>query len=100
MRNGVVGPPCASNKVFVAPFGAPRIRLPMDSVVGKPLAVVASLFTVLVPALVIKTSACPLKGGTPSDQLAPDSHLPLTLLVQLFVLPVAVMSRACENSVP
>src|SRR5262245_57549958 len=71
----------------------------MASVVGNPLAVVASLFTLFVPALVIRTRECPLKGGTPNDQLAPDSQLPLALLVQLFVLPVAVISRACENSV-
>src|SRR6185503_2731399 len=98
MRNGVVVPPCASNKVFVAPTGAPMVRLLTVNVVGNPLAVVASLFTVFVPALVIRTSDCPLNGGTPSDQLPSVSHFPLMLLVQLFVVPAAVTSRAGENS--
>src|SRR5438094_943624 len=74
-------------------------RLLMVRVLGKEFAVVASLFTVFVAAFVINTRGCVMKGATFSDQLAPTSHLPLTLLVQRFV-PVAVLTiRHCENSV-
>src|SRR5258706_19967 len=73
-RKGVLVPPCASNNVFVAPPGALMTRLLMLRVLGNPAAVVASLFTVLVPALVMETSVSPIKGGTFSDQLAPFSH--------------------------
>src|SRR5438046_2326867 len=99
MCKGVVVPACASNKVLVAEPGALMMRLLTVRVVGKPVAVVTSLLTVLVPALVMKTMERPLNGGTPKDQLGPASHLPLALLVQLLVRPPAVTWRAWENSV-
>src|ERR1051326_3104707 len=54
IRKGVLVPPWASNRVFVAPPGAPITRLLMVKLLGNPLAVAASLFTVFVPALVIR----------------------------------------------
>ncbi len=60
MVRGLWVPPWASNSVLVAPAGALMSRLLRVSVVGNDAAVVASLVTVLVPALVIRTSACPM----------------------------------------
>src|SRR5687768_14162520 len=74
--------PCDNSNVFVAPTGAPMVRLLIVIVLGNWLAVVTSLMTVLVPALVMETNECPIYGGTFNDQLVPDSHLPLTLFVQ------------------
>src|SRR5262249_48910251 len=79
--------------------GALRIRLLTVSELGNPLAVVASVLTVFVPALVINTRERLGKGGTFSDQFGPTSHLPLTLVVPLLVRPPTVTSRARENSV-
>src|SRR5262245_46765512 len=39
-----------------------------------------------------------MNGGKFKDQLAPVSHLPPTLLVQLFVRPAAATNRLGENS--
>src|SRR6185503_2370705 len=74
-------------------------RLLMVKVVGNPAAVLASLLTVFVPALVIETTVWPKKGGTFSDQLAPFSHLPLLSLTQLLAPPATATRRASENSV-
>src|SRR5690242_11553844 len=74
--NGVFVPPWASNRVFVAPTGALIIRLLMVSVLGNPLAVVASLLTVLVAALVIRVEDWLTKGAKFNDQLPAVSHFP------------------------
>src|SRR5438477_9100449 len=92
-------PPCASSRVFVAAPGALITRLLIVMVLGALSAVVASLFTVLVAAFVIRTRERPLYGGTFSDQFGPVSHLPLALFVQLLMLPPATTWRAFENSV-
>src|SRR2546422_219825 len=92
-------PPCASRRVLVAAPGALITRLLIVIVLGALPAVVVSLFTVLVPALVIRTMERPLNGGTFSDQFEGVSHFPLALLVQLFVRPPAITWRAWQNSV-
>src|SRR5262245_29648600 len=78
MRKGVLVPPWASNSVFVALPGELMTRLLMVSELGNPLAVVASLVTVFVPAFVIEMRDWALEGATFSDQFVPVSHLPLT----------------------
>src|SRR5262245_37597493 len=98
-RIGVPAPPGASSNRFVAPLGAPTTRLLTVSVVGKALAVPASMLTVLLPALVMETAVCPKYGGPFSDQLPPFSHFPLLRLVQLLAPPTGVTMSAGENSV-
>ncbi len=60
IRKGVFVPPWANNKVLVATPGALRMRLLMVRVLGKAVAVVTSLLTVLVAAFVIRTRPRPL----------------------------------------
>src|SRR5262245_9428648 len=94
MRKGVLVPPWTSNSVYVDLPGALRHRLRRVSELGKPLAVVASLVTVFVPAFVIEMRDWALEGATFSNQFVPVSHLPLALLVQLFGPPGAATTRA------
>src|SRR5579862_6840169 len=99
MCNGVLVPALLTDSVLIAPPGAPMVRLLMVIVDGKLTAVLLSMVAVFELALVIKIDDCPLYGATPRDQLVEASHLPLTLLVQLFVLPAAITISQWLNSV-
>src|SRR5438067_736170 len=81
-RKGVAAPAFVSRKALlpIASDGALIVRLLISKVPGKLADVVASMIVAL-PVdggeLVMKMPDCEFVGGTPSDQFAPTSHLPV-----------------------
>src|SRR5437667_11982594 len=72
IRSGVAVPALDSSSLLTPA----NVKLLIVIVVAKLPAVVASMVTVLLAALVMKIPDWLRVGATPSDQLAPTSHLP------------------------
>src|ERR1051326_1366022 len=94
---GTSVPASSSESVLIEPMGAESVRLLMVRVSGKNPAVMKSIVTVLLPALVTRTADCVASGG-PSNQFPPSSHAPSKPLVQR--LTCAGAERASTRNRP